>query len=68
MEKKSKSNLAKMEQEELSKLSNEIIVIKLADKGGAVKIFSTSHYQTIFIYWMKINKKTRFLHRQQNTE
>ena len=58
METKSKSNLCNMEQKELSKLSNdETIVIKPADKGGAVVILSTGHYI----------QKTRLLHRQQNT-
>ena len=44
METKCKSNLSNMEQKELSKLNNdETIVIKPADKGGVVVIFSTGH-------------------------
>ena len=39
-----KSSLSNMEQKELWKLSNdETIVIKSADKGGAVVILSTGH-------------------------
>ena len=51
METKSKSNLSNKEQKELSKLtSNETIVIKSADKGGgAVRIFSTGHYQSMIM-------------------
>ena len=42
METESKSNFSNMEQKELSKLSNDkTIVIKPADKGGAVLILST---------------------------
>ena len=45
METKSKSNLSSVEQKELSKFSNdETIVIKPADKWGAVVILSTGHY------------------------
>ena len=48
METKTKSNLSNMEQNELSKLSNdETIVVKPADKGGAVVILSTGHYQSM---------------------
>ena len=44
METNSKSNLCNMEHKELSKLSNDkTIVIKHADKGGAVVILSTGH-------------------------
>ena len=44
IETKCKSNLSNMEQKELSKLNNdETIVIKPADKGGVVVIFSTGH-------------------------
>ena len=47
---KSKSNLSNKEQKELSKLtSNETIVIKSVHKGGAVRIFSTSHYQSMIM-------------------
>ena len=50
MEIKSKSNLLNMKQKQLSKLSNdETIVIKPADKGGAVVILSTSHYQSLIM-------------------
>ena len=50
MEKKSKSNLSYMKQKELSKLSNnETIVIKPAEKGGAVVILSTSHFQSMIM-------------------
>ena len=50
METKSKSNLSNMEQNELSKLSNdENIVIKPAVKGGAVVILSTGHYQSMIM-------------------
>ena len=39
-----------MEQKELSKLSNdETIVIKPADKGGAVVILSTGHSQSMIM-------------------
>ena len=47
---KSKSNLSNKEQKELSKLtSNETIVIKSVHKGGAVRIFSTGHYQSMIM-------------------
>ena len=50
METKSKSNLSNMEQKELSKLSNDKnIVIKHADKEGAVVILSTGHYQSMIM-------------------
>ena len=50
MEKKSKSNLSYMKQKELSKLSkNETIVIKPAEKGGAVVILSTGHFQSMIM-------------------
>ena len=50
METKCKSNLSNMEQKELSKLNNdETIVIKPADKGGVVVIFSTGHQQSTVI-------------------
>ena len=46
MQTKYKSNLSNMDQRERSKLSNDgTIVIKPADKGGAVVILSTGHYQ-----------------------
>ena len=49
METKS-NNLSNMEQKELLKLSNdETIVIKPADKGGAVVILSTGHYQSMIM-------------------
>ena len=50
METKSKSNLSNMEQKDFLKLSNdETIVIKPADKGGAVVILSTGHYQSMIM-------------------
>ena len=50
METKFKSNLSNMEQQELSKLTNnETIVITPADKGGAVVILSTGHYQSMIM-------------------
>ena len=50
METTSKRNLSNMEQKELSKLSNdETIVIKPADKGRAVVILSTGHYQSMIM-------------------
>ena len=50
METKFKSNLSNMEQQELSKLpNNETIVITPADKGGAVVILSTGHYQSMIM-------------------
>ena len=50
MEKKSKSNISYMKQKELSKLSNnETIVIKPAEKGGAVVILSTGHFQSMIM-------------------
>ena len=50
METKSKSNLSHMEQKDFLKLSNdETIVIKPADKGGAVVILSTGHYQSMIM-------------------
>ena len=50
METKSKSNLSNMEPKKLSKLTNdETIVIKHADKGGAVVILSTGHYQSMIM-------------------
>ena len=50
METKSKSNLSYMKQKELSKLSNnETIVIKPAEKGGAVVILSTGHFQSMIM-------------------
>ena len=50
MKTKSKSNLPNMEQKELSKLSNdEIIVTKPADKGEPVVILSTGHYQNMIM-------------------
>ena len=46
MQTKYKSNLSNMDQRERSKLSNDgTIVIKTADKRGAVVILSTGHYQ-----------------------
>ena len=45
-----KSNLSNMEQKELSKLANdESIVIKPADKVGAVVLLSTGHYQSMIM-------------------
>ena len=39
-----------MKQKELSKLSkNETIVIKPAEKGGAVVILSTGHFQSMIM-------------------
>ena len=50
METKLKSNLSNMEQKELSKLrSDDTLVIKPADKGGAVVIISTSHHQSMIM-------------------
>ena len=50
METKSKSNLSNMEQKDFLKLSNDkTIVIKPADKGGAVVILSTGHYQSMIM-------------------
>ena len=47
---KSKNNLSNMEQKELSKLTNdETIVIKPEDKGWAVVILSTGHYQSMIM-------------------
>ena len=46
----SKSNLSKTEQSELSKLINDkTIIIKPADKGGAVVVLSTEHYKTMIM-------------------
>ena len=51
METKSKTNLSNMEQKELFKLSNdETIVIRPVDKGGAVVILSTGHYQSMIMH------------------
>ena len=50
MEIKSKSNLSNMKQKELSKLiNNETIVVKPADKRGAVVILSTGHYKSMIM-------------------
>ena len=50
MEKKSKNNLSNMEQKELSKLNNdETIVVKPADKEGAVVSLSSGHYQSMIM-------------------
>ena len=71
METKSKSNLSNMKQKQLSKLSNdETIVIKPADKGGAVVILSTSHYQSLIMEHLsdRNTSKKGVLHWQQNTE
>ena len=58
MEKKFKNNLSNMEQKELSKLANdESIVITLADKGGAVVILSTGHYQSMIMQHL-LNENT----------
>ena len=58
MEKKFKKNLSNMEQKELSKLANdESIVITLADKGGAVVILSTGHYQSMIMQHL-LNENT----------
>ena len=47
---KSKSNLSNVEQKQLSNLINdETIVIKLAEKGGAVVILPTGHYQSMIM-------------------
>ena len=54
METKSTSNLSNMEQKQLPKLRNdETIAIKPADKGEAVVILSTSHYQSLIIHTKK---------------
>ena len=46
----SKNNLSKTEQSELSKLINDkTIIIKPADKGGAVVVLSTEHYKTMIM-------------------
>ena len=72
METKSKRNLCNMDQKEVPKLSNdETIVIKPADKGGAVLILSTGHYQSMIMQHLldeNTFKKTRLLHGQQNIE
>ena len=58
METKFKSNLSNMKQKELSKLTNnESIVITLADKGGAVVILSTGHYQSMIMQHLIYTKK-----------
>ena len=58
MEKKFKKNLSNMEQKELSKLANdESIVITLADKGGALVILSTGHYQSMIMQHL-LNENT----------
>ena len=58
METKFKSNLSNMKQKELSKLTNnESIVITLADKGGAVVILSTGHYQSMIMQHL-LNENT----------
>ena len=50
MDLSSKNNLSKTEQSELSKLINDkTIIIKPADKGGAVVILSTEHYKTMIM-------------------
>ena len=50
IEHNSKTNLSNKEQQELSKLINdEEIIIKRADKGGAVVILSKSHYQQMIL-------------------
>ena len=57
----SKSNLSNMEQKKLSKLRNgQTIVIKSADKGGAVVILSTGHdHEISSLYGLpKIHKFT----------
>ena len=44
----SKNNLSKTEQSELSKLINDkTIIIKPADKGGAVVVLSIEHYYDV---------------------
>ena len=46
----SKNNLSKMEQSELPKLINDrTIIIKPADKGGAVEVPSTEHYKIMIM-------------------
>ena len=46
----SKNNLSKSEQSELSKFINDgTIIIKPADKGGAVVVLSTEHCKTIIM-------------------
>ena len=46
----SKNNLSETEQSELSKLINsKAIIIKPADKGSAVVVLSTEHYQTMIM-------------------
>ena len=50
VETKFKSNVSHMKRKELSKLTNdETIAIKSADKGGAVVILPTSHYQSMIM-------------------
>ena len=46
----SNNNLSKTEESELSKLINDkTIIIKPADKGGAVVVLSTEHYKTMIM-------------------
>ena len=50
METKSTSNLSNVEQKQRPKLrDDETIAIKSADKGEAVAIISTSHYQSLIM-------------------
>ena len=50
MDVSSKNNLSKTEQSELSKLINDkTIIIKPAEKGGAVVVLSTEHYKTMIV-------------------
>ena len=50
LETKSRSNYSNMEKRELFKLRNdEILIIKFAEKGGAVVILSTEHYQSMIM-------------------
>ena len=49
----SKNNLSKVEQSELPKLINDrTIIIKPADKGGAVVVLSTEHYKNVIMQYL----------------
>ena len=50
MDMRSKNNLSKVEQSELSKLiKDRTIIIKPADKGCAAVILSSEHYKTMIM-------------------
>ena len=50
MDIRSKNSLSKTEQSELSKLINDkTIIIKSADKGGAVAVLSTEHFKAMIL-------------------